>query len=454
MATRGKGLSFDLDVFECSNFNMALFSKLSLFIRDSMSAPIVSFKKLNENFYLFFFDNRIFKNTVAKIKKIWTMKNPLVTSFSVCYCGSLVNSSAKVFLKFFQNLFVGINNARSGDMKIKVSSIVRGWMKFKDIKRSFSINKSSKVSKIFFLSHKVSSLSNNVKRIIPDLKCLAATKQAKGRSRNRVMRCSELMGNHERTAEKIVPLRFVINVNINNETKSNKSNRLTYVIITKQVTLINEDPVLNAAAARLGQSMRETEDQLVRDMLLAGASPINCTGGANGDNPTEVSRSDVDGVVATLQGNNGEFISEMIGGEDKFGTSPIRDAYFAMGSTSLIGQLENVQGFIAKAQYPEQKNTLPSEWGTIGNTRWFLSSRASVTPTSSLLGADIYNSFIAAQEAYTTVELNGATASFIYHPPGWGDDPSELRQTCAYRFVYASCITQNSWLVNLRSTLA
>ena len=228
----------------------------------------------------------------------------------------------------------------------------------------------------------------------------------------------------------------------------------TYVIITKQVTLINEDPVLNAAAARLGQSMRETEDQLVRDMLLAGASPINCTGGANGDNPTEIARSDVDGVVATLQGNNGEFISEMIGGEDKFGTSPIRDAYFAMGSTSLIGQLENVQGFIAKAQYPEQKNTLPSEWGTIGNTRWFLSSRASVTPTSSLLGADIYNSFIAAQEAYTTVELNGATASFIYHPPGWGDDPSELRQTCAYRFVYASCITQNSWLMNFRSTLA
>lgn len=77
--------------------------------------------------------------------------------------------------------------------------------------------------------------------------------------------------------------------------------------------------VLNQAAARLGQSLRETEDQLIRDMLEATASLINCVGGTNGDNPTEIVRSDVDGVVATLQNNDGEFISEMIGGENKFG---------------------------------------------------------------------------------------------------------------------------------------
>lgn len=40
--------------------------------------------------------------------------------------------------------------------------------------------------------------------------------------------------------------------------------------------------VLNQAAARLGQSLRETEDQLIRDMLEATASLINCVGGTNG----------------------------------------------------------------------------------------------------------------------------------------------------------------------------
>ena len=40
--------------------------------------------------------------------------------------------------------------------------------------------------------------------------------------------------------------------------------------------------VLNECAARLGVSLRQTEDQLTRDMLAATASFINCTGGVNG----------------------------------------------------------------------------------------------------------------------------------------------------------------------------
>lgn len=46
--------------------------------------------------------------------------------------------------------------------------------------------------------------------------------------------------------------------------------------------LINEDPVLNSAVSVLGQSLRETEDQLARSMMEGGAPPINCTSGTNG----------------------------------------------------------------------------------------------------------------------------------------------------------------------------
>ena len=226
----------------------------------------------------------------------------------------------------------------------------------------------------------------------------------------------------------------------------------TYVIITKQVTLINQDPVLNEAAARLGQSLRETEDQLVRDMLTATASFVNCVGGTNADNPTEIVRSDADGIVAALQNNNAEFVGNMIEGEDKFGTGPVRDAYFGMCHTDMIGQLENVGGFINKAQYPSQMNTMVSEWGSIGNIRFLLSSRGSITSNASLLGADVYNISITGQEAYTCIDLNGATAKFIYHPPGWGDDPCELRQTAGYRFAQVPRITNDAWIINLRCT--
>lgn len=93
----------------------------------------------------------------------------------------------------------------------------------------------------------------------------------------------------------------------------------TYIVLTRQVTITNEDPVLNSAAARLGQALRETQDVLVRDMLESSASIINCVGGGNGDLPSEMSVSDVDDVVTVLQNNSGEYITNMIQGENRFG---------------------------------------------------------------------------------------------------------------------------------------
>ncbi len=44
----------------------------------------------------------------------------------------------------------------------------------------------------------------------------------------------------------------------------------SYLILQEQVMLINEDPVLNSAVSCLGQSLRETEDQLARSMMEGG----------------------------------------------------------------------------------------------------------------------------------------------------------------------------------------
>ena len=86
------------------------------------------------------------------------------------------------------------------------------------------------------------------------------------------------------------------------------------------------NPRANECAARLGVSLRQTEDQLTRDMLASTASFINCTAGINGDNPTELTRSDIDDVIRALLGNNAVTLLDHIEGEDKFGTAPTRDA--------------------------------------------------------------------------------------------------------------------------------
>lgn len=227
----------------------------------------------------------------------------------------------------------------------------------------------------------------------------------------------------------------------------------TYIILNEQVTLQAQDPVLNEAAQRLGVSLRQTEDELTRNMLAGTASTINCVGGTNGDNPTEIVRDDVDAVIRTLADANAYTIADMIEGEDKFGTAPVRDAYFALGSTQLIGDLENINGFIAKAQYPAQMSTLRPEWGSVSNLRFLLSSIGSITVDSSANGNDVYNTFCVGMEAYAVVEQDGYSAQFIYRPPIY-DGPLALNASVGYKFAQVPRITNDAWVINLRSTLA
>lgn len=226
-----------------------------------------------------------------------------------------------------------------------------------------------------------------------------------------------------------------------------------YIILNEQVTLQNQDPVLNEAANRLGVSLRQTEDQLTRDMLAATAGFINCVGGVNGDNPTEMTRSDVDEVVRTLLSADAYCIMDNIQGEDRFGTAPVRDAYFALCSTNLTGNLDSVAGFIHKNQYPSPMNALRSEWGAIGNLRFLVSSIGSFVANASNNGADVYNTFCVGMEAYACIEQDGYSASFIYRPPIY-DGPLALNASVGYKFAEVPRILNDLWIVNLRATLS
>ena len=126
-----------------------------------------------------------------------------------------------------------------------------------------------------------------------------------------------------------------------------------YARITEQVLLINEDAVLNQYTLRLGQSMRESQDQLARNAMLAGASLYQMSGGTNGDNPTNMSPTDWYNVSRMLLGNSAKTVMTSIEGMNKIGTGPVRNAYMALGHTDISVDLENLAGFQRAAQYPK-----------------------------------------------------------------------------------------------------
>lgn len=218
--------------------------------------------------------------------------------------------------------------------------------------------------------------------------------------------------------------------------------------------LISEDPVLNSGVSVLGQSLRETEDQLARSVMEGGAPPINCTSGTNSDNPTNISPLDCSKVVRLLRTANAQFITDIIPGENKYGTAPTRTAFFGLGHTNLSADLDQLAGFISVAAYASQNNLLTAEWGNIRNIRFLLSSVGSVTPNASANGQDIYNIFLPGQESYDMVDLDDYRAQFIYSPAEIASPRLRLYQTLGWKMATVFNITNTSWIANLRCTLS
>jgi N4-gp56 family major capsid protein len=210
--------------------------------------------------------------------------------------------------------------------------------------------------------------------------------------------------------------------------------------------------VLNEATIRLGVSMRQTEDELTRNVLAATASQIDCVAGVNGDNPTELTRADIDVVIATLLSNNAYTITAIVGGEDKFGTAPVRNSYIAMCHSDLTQVLDGIPGFTHVSQYPRQEGILQVEWGAISNMRYMISSIGSTSPNASNFGNTVYNIFCTGMESYGVVEQNQYSAQFLYLPPVFSG-PLALNASVGWKMATAQRIYNDQWIINQRCTL-
>ena len=189
-------------------------------------------------------------------------------------------------------------------------------------------------------------------------------------------------------------------------------------------------------------------------MMEGSFPPINCTGGSNGDNPSNITPLNASVAVRLLRTANAQFIMDIIEGENKFGTAPVRTAFFALAHTNLSADLDQMFGFINVANYANQSNLLQAEWGTIRNLRFLLSSVGSITPLASANQQDIYNIFIPSQESYDMVDLDGYSAQFIHAPPEIASPRLRLYQTAGWKMAQVFNTTNTSWALNLRCTLA
>lgn len=203
----------------------------------------------------------------------------------------------------------------------------------------------------------------------------------------------------------------------------------------------------------LGLSMRMTEDQLSRDALAASATQYTCTGGNNGDRPTNLSVSDIDEVATGLLSNDAWMILDREIGELRFGTAPVRDTYIAMGHTNITKDLNALAGFNAKWNYPNQSAAkVGAEWGAINNVRFFVSSQGLIRPNASALGNDVYSVFVCGLESYAAVYQDNFSARILYRGPEFSDALYQ-NVTIGATFSEITRVVNDLWISQMLCTL-
>jgi N4-gp56 family major capsid protein len=224
------------------------------------------------------------------------------------------------------------------------------------------------------------------------------------------------------------------------------------IVTNEQVTLYENDKVLTKFTALGGQWLREKEDLLMRDLYASSVSYLNATGGLNGQQPSEISRMDVNNIERILLGNDARTMLEVIEAELKFSTAPTRDAFIALASTDITPDLQNVQGVILKNAYPSQEGLRPEEYCSISRFRVFVSSKAAKVPgISQPSGNTVYTIPMYGLESAAKIEQNQYTAVVGYRPP-WVVSSVAQNSQLYFKFAIARAITNQNWISGLRVT--
>ncbi len=184
---------------------------------------------------------------------------------------------------------------------------------------------------------------------------------------------------------------------------------------------------------------------ILRDYLISAASEINAGGGSNGDNPTNLGPSDFSLVATTLDTNNAYKFMSGIEGMDRFGTGPVRSAYFMLASTELQTDFDGMTGagFINVWNYPTNASALPSEYGAVFNIRILTSSEAPVARGASVNGNDVYYNAVVGKQAVTHINQDGYSMNLIYRDPYYSGMLAQ-NATLAVKFAQAQAITQDT----------
>ena len=124
-----------------------------------------------------------------------------------------------------------------------------------------------------------------------------------------------------------------------------------------------------------------------------------------------------------------------------------------LSSTELQTDFDGLtgSGFLSQWNYPTNASALPSEYGSVFNTRILTSSEAPVARAASPKGNDVYYNSVVGKQGVTHINQDGYSMNLIYRDPYYSGMLAQ-NATLAVKFAQAQAITQDTAIRNLLST--
>jgi len=218
-----------------------------------------------------------------------------------------------------------------------------------------------------------------------------------------------------------------------------------FATLTDVVDLTVEDPNILIEVQRQADQMRNTEDQLTRDVLATSASSTTCSNGEG--TATLLNRTDIRSVRRTLRSNNAKFMTRLIKAGTGQATSPIPPSYWAIADTDLEDDLQGCAGWKSAANYSAQMGVDENEWGYCENIRF-------LTTTQGYVSSTVYSIPVIAQDAYGVIKLDGGNASSIVKAFGSAgtSDPLNQRATVGWKMWQVARILNDLFIHVLKCT--
>ena len=243
--------------------------------------------------------------------------------------------------------------------------------------------------------------------------------------------------------------------------------------ITDVIMDTHEDPVLNEYAEVMGELAGQTMELVVFNAIRAGTNVIFANGNARTDVNTALTGAGGVTVLARalrqLKRQNAKYVSRMLAGSDKVGTTPVRPAFIAFCHPDMQNDLEGLTGFKTPADYGTYSVLAENEIGSWREIRFLTSTLyapflAAGGTTSTMLSngvggtsvpADVYPLIIVGKDAYATVSLAGSTAvtPIVVNPKPSDSDPLAQRGHVGFKMYGAALILNDAWMVRVEAAV-